>query len=350
MSDTFLVHYILNTLPQQYSPFKIFYNTHKDKWSINELLTICVQEEGRLMMEEGKKVNLTTFRKKRKNQAKRKGKIPVQPGIKKESKCFFYKKKGHIKKDYSKFKIWLDKKGTQFSFVYFESNMVNVNHNTWWIDYDSTIHVSNTLQGMQNLRKPVRSEQCIYSGSKMSSHVEAIGTCSLVLTSGFILELEKTFYVPSFSKNLISISRLAPLGFSFNFIDSGFSISNKSKVIDYGALSNGLFLIQLHNDVTYNSMHVTAGLNSCVMNEESSMLWHRSLGHISIERMKKLVNDGVLSTLDYAYFETCVNFIKGKQTNKSKRGAKMSTTLLEIIHTDIQNTCISTYFIPKMKL
>ena len=26
----------------QYSPFKISYNTHKDKWSINELLATCV--------------------------------------------------------------------------------------------------------------------------------------------------------------------------------------------------------------------------------------------------------------------------------------------------------------------
>ena len=112
MSDTFLVHYILNTLPQQYSPFKISYNTHKDKWSINELLAMCVQEEGRLMMEEGQRVNLTTFGKKIKDQAKRKGKIHIQPSIKKESKCFFCKKKGHMKKDYSKFKIWLDKKGT----------------------------------------------------------------------------------------------------------------------------------------------------------------------------------------------------------------------------------------------
>ena len=84
MSDTFLVHYILNTLPQQYSPFKISCSTHKDKWSINELLIMCVQEEGRLMMEEDEKVNLTTFRKKRKDQAKRKGKILVQPGIKKK--------------------------------------------------------------------------------------------------------------------------------------------------------------------------------------------------------------------------------------------------------------------------
>ena len=98
-----------------------------------------------------------------------------------------------MKKDCSKFKIWLDKKGTQFSFVFYESNMVNVNHNTWWIDFGSTINVSNILHGMQNLRKPVGSEQCIYSGSKMSSRVEAIGTYSLVLSNGFILELERHF-------------------------------------------------------------------------------------------------------------------------------------------------------------
>ena len=80
---------------------------------------------------------MTTFGKKRKDQAKRKGKIPIQPGIK-ESKCSFCKKKGHMKKDCLKFKIWLNKKGIQFSFVCYESNMVNVNHNTWWIDSGST--------------------------------------------------------------------------------------------------------------------------------------------------------------------------------------------------------------------
>ena len=122
--------------------------------------------------------------------------------------------------------------------------------------------------------------------------MEAIGTYSLVLSSGFILELEKTFYVPSFSRNLISISRLVPLGFSFNFLDYSFSLSNKSKVIGYGTLSDGVFHIQLQNDFTYNSMHVTAGLKRCVMNEESSMLWHQRLGHISIERIKKFVNMG----------------------------------------------------------
>lgn len=35
---------------------------------------------------------------------KRKGKIPSLVDIKKEVKCYFYKKKGHVIKDYTKFK------------------------------------------------------------------------------------------------------------------------------------------------------------------------------------------------------------------------------------------------------
>ena len=54
---------------------------------------MCVQDEGKLMMEEGEMVNLTTLGKKMKDQTKGKGKILVHPSIKKESKCFFCKKK-----------------------------------------------------------------------------------------------------------------------------------------------------------------------------------------------------------------------------------------------------------------
>ena len=63
MSESFLVHFILNTFLPQYGPFKIFYNTHKNKWSINELMTMCVQEEERLIMEQGESVMLVTQKK-----------------------------------------------------------------------------------------------------------------------------------------------------------------------------------------------------------------------------------------------------------------------------------------------
>lgn len=115
MSESFLVHFILNTLPPQYGPFKISYNTHKDKWSINELMTMCVQEEGRLLMEQGESAMLVTQRKgkKGKSQASQKGKkqIPPKSDIKKDEKCFFCKKKGHMKKKCLKFQNWLEKKG-----------------------------------------------------------------------------------------------------------------------------------------------------------------------------------------------------------------------------------------------
>ena len=76
-------------------------------------------------------------------------------------------------------------------------------------------------------------------------------------------------------------------------------------------------------------------LRRCNINEDSSMLWHRRLGHISIDIIKRLVKDGVLSTLDYTDLETCVDFIKGKQTSKSKKNANRSSNILEIVHTDI---------------
>ncbi|KAL4295771.1 hypothetical protein GQ457_12G011150 [Hibiscus cannabinus] len=111
MSDSFLVHYILNTLPPQYGPFKISYNMHKDKWSIDELLTMCDQEEGMLILEMRESA-LTVTQGKRPVQAKQRGKAKMQPqaDIKKEFTCFLCKKKGHLKKDCVKYKGWLEKK------------------------------------------------------------------------------------------------------------------------------------------------------------------------------------------------------------------------------------------------
>ena len=186
-------------------------------------------------------------------------------------------------------------------------------------------------------------EQCIYSGNKMRSHVETIGTCNLILSGGFILKSEKTFYIPSFSGNLILVSRLLPFGYSFNFLYTSFSLYYKSDLVGNDILSDGLFSLNLQNDATYNTMHVQAGIKRCVMNEDSSILWYQILGHISIERIKRLVNDRVLSTLDFTDFDTCVDCIKCNQTNKSKKSSKRSSNILKIIYSDIYCSDMDTY-------
>ena len=100
-------------------------------------------------------------------------------------------------------------------------------------------------------------------------------------------------------------------------------------------MCDGLYSIHFQDNNAYNSLSLTVEIKRNIMNEESFLLWHRRLGHISIQRIKRLVNEGVLSALNFTDFETCLDCIKGKQTNKSKRGAIRSKHLLEIIHKDI---------------
>ena len=68
----------------------------------------------------------------------------------------------------------------------------------------------------------------MHSGERSSPYVEAIRTCNLKLSSDFILQLEKTFYVPSFSWNLISVLTFIPFGNFGNFLDTGFNFLIKS--------------------------------------------------------------------------------------------------------------------------
>jgi hypothetical protein len=57
ISESFLVHFILNSLPFEYIPFKISYNTYKNKLSVNEVLTMCVQKKERLKYEKPQSVH-----------------------------------------------------------------------------------------------------------------------------------------------------------------------------------------------------------------------------------------------------------------------------------------------------
>ena len=51
MDESFLVQVVLNSLPSQFAPFKIHYNTNKDQWNLNELTSKCIQEEVKLRQE-----------------------------------------------------------------------------------------------------------------------------------------------------------------------------------------------------------------------------------------------------------------------------------------------------------
>ncbi|KAL9690321.1 hypothetical protein QQ045_010718 [Rhodiola kirilowii] len=45
LSENLLVHLVLISLPSEYSQFRISYNCQREKWTLNELISFCVEEE-----------------------------------------------------------------------------------------------------------------------------------------------------------------------------------------------------------------------------------------------------------------------------------------------------------------
>ena len=243
MDESFLVQFILNSLPSQFAPFKIHYNTNRDQWNLNELTSKSIQEEVRLR-QEGHNLALAVTHGVMKKKGKfKKGKnFPPKksgPGEGSQShdgkftvSCYFCGKKGHVKKDCIKRKAWFEKRGINLSFVCYESNLVEVPSNTWWIDSGATTHVTNLMQGFLTTRKPKESEKFLYMGNRLKVGVIAVGTYRLLLETGHRMDFLNTFYVPSISRNLVSLSKLDATGYSVLFSSGQLSLMLNSMEVD----------------------------------------------------------------------------------------------------------------------
>ena len=115
LSEDLLVHLVLISLPAQYSQFKVSYNTQKDKWTLNELISHCVQEEERLKREGVESANLATISKDKKRKRGKEAAVgtsqhKVQKKQDGEFTCYFCKKAGHMKKECPKYANWWSRK------------------------------------------------------------------------------------------------------------------------------------------------------------------------------------------------------------------------------------------------
>ena len=343
LSEDLLVHLVLISLPTQFSQFKVSYNCQNETWSLNELISHCVQEEERLKQEKIESAHLTGTSKdygKKRKKDKEAAEVPYQKKQHKEKRfdgCFFCGAVGHKKKQCTNYHAWRAKKGTLLNLVFSEVNLTSVPKHTWWIDSGPTTHISVSMQGYLSCRNPNDGERYIFVGDGKKVKVEAIKTFRLFLKSGTYLNLNETYVVPSFRRNLVSISILDKFGYTCSFGNNKFSLFQNSNLVGTCSLSYVDNLYMLDTIASYHEtlQLSTQGVKRKLTDENSSSLWHKRLGLISKRRIERLVSDGILDSLDFADFEICTICIKGKQTNTRRFGANRATNVLQLIHTNI---------------
>ena len=157
--------------------------------------------------------------------------------------------------------------------------------------------------------------------NRVNAPVEAVKTYPLKLDTGCHLDLLETLYVPSLSRNLVLLSKLDAIGYSFNFVNGCLILFKHNHLIGTDVLCDGLYKFKLDGLYveTILILHHNVGTVRSLVNERSVFLWHKRLGHISRERVERLINNEILPDLDFTDLNICVSCIKGKQTKHIKK-------------------------------
>jgi hypothetical protein len=175
---------------------------------------------------------------------------------------------------------------------------------------------------MSTSRILTRGARTINVANDVEAKVEAIGDLPIKLKDGFTLQLHDVVYVPSLSRNLISVSCLADYGFECQFTAQHCSIKLNNMVVSLAIRQDKLYMLAIHDnstecvDYVCENANVVSSTNVSKKRKQidsvSSKLWHCRLGHISRGRMERLVKESILPPLEFNDLEQCIDCIKGK--------------------------------------
>ena len=84
------------------------------------------------------------------------------------------------------------------------------------------------MQGFLTFKSTNLNDNFLFMGNRMKAPIEGMGTYCLVLDTECHLDLLHTLYVPSLSINLVFVSKLDVIGFTFKIGNGCFNLFNKN--------------------------------------------------------------------------------------------------------------------------
>ena len=219
---------ILISLHDDFKSFRMNFNMQNRECTLEELHGMLVTAEQDIPLKPKKEILMVkkgkgfkNVGKGKKNIIKGKGKNIVQTNDApkkqkigkppKEGKCFYCEGPGHWKCNWPKY-LEDKKNGASSSGIYvIEINLATTN--SWVFDTGCGSHIISNVQGLRKSRRLAKGEVDLRVGNGAKVAALAVGTYSLSLPSGLVLELNNCYFVPAITKNIISVSVLDSEGF-----------------------------------------------------------------------------------------------------------------------------------------
>lgn len=196
----------------------------------------------------------------------------------------------------------------------------------WYIDSGCSAHMTGSDSGMRNVKPS--SVPDITSACKSALIVKKQGDITIQLPGGDI-DVENVLHVPQVAVNLLSVSQICKKDNIVVFDRNGCTIkSKKGAVLAHCDENDGVYKLRTTNEI-------------CMLAESkaSAITWHRRLGHMNVQSMRKM-RDGAVSGIafrdDDRAVTKCETCACAKQTRLPFPQSKTrSSKLLELIHTDV---------------
>lgn len=356
LSEASIMSKILNSLPSRFSTFTMAWEcTSKDERKKENLIARILKEEKRLTgsdsVEDSQMALQINAIKIDPDKKKMKGKKIED--LKKRTKCNYCKEKGHWARECKKRIDDIKKRTnsaensastymcdiddlkdavstTDVSSFYSDASLDN--DEAWIADSGASMHMTGHREYFSKL-EPFCEVRHVKIADNKVLPTAGVGNIDIEVNINnelFCRQLSNVLYVPSLKKNLFSVGAANDKGFSFHCYKDHCVIKDRNNSISaVGKRYGSLFQMQFKVKVPECNIAQTASLE----------LWHKRLGHINLQTIKKTQKLGAVDGLKVQdktdfFCETCV---LAKQTSKPhvSRNQQKLFKAGEMIHSDV---------------
>lgn len=334
VSDSSFVAAMLASLPKSYEGLLVALESRPDKDLTVDFVKGRLLDEGRRRRQEearDEKALVSSAVSDKKSEKKKKEKV-----------CYYCKKEGHFKRDCKKWAAEQKKESAEKAKVAVLAEDSDVcllagkaeEGGVWYFDSGATSHMTNDASILEKLDGS--SESTILLADGKSTKAVGMGTGRLISVDGDGIRknvtLANVYHVPSLAGNLLSVSKIADLGFEVVFDKAGCKVLQRGKVVLIGVRKGGLYHLK--------QIPEQALLAGAKHGDSCLHLWHRRLGHRDPEAVLKIVRDGLGHglKLDRCDVESvCGSCCEGKMSRGSfpKKSTSRATAVGELVHTDL---------------